>query len=233
MEFGLDWGRARPDKDVARVAWNQSWETDLEQYYSAVKRGHIQGIHIPQHVQNFFRGPKQNIELALLQQTKHVGKLQQDIRNFALPKLAIEDLEDNWRSLNPTRREQLILLAFYKASTSSPDMEHHRKWCPEMTIANIAANDGKYFMDLLTTLITRRSDAPDAEVVHFPNPTVDYLLGSPGINAMGETMKRYALSNRTYFISLVVWRILLAFVSPSQLIFTNYLVDRFLNLVRS
>ncbi|KJA22125.1 hypothetical protein HYPSUDRAFT_665697 [Hypholoma sublateritium FD-334 SS-4] len=216
MQFGLDWGRTRPDKDVARVAWNKSWETDLEQYYSALKKGHIKGINIPLHVQNFVRGPAQKIELALLQQTRHVGRLQKDIRNFALPKLAIEDLENKWRLLDPTRREQLILLAFYKASTSSPDMEHHRKWCPEMTIAKIAANDGKYFIDLLTTLVTQRSDALEAEVVNFPNPMFDYLLRTLGIDATGERMKRYALSNRTYFISLVGWRILLAFFNLDE-----------------
>ena len=221
MQFGLDWGRARPDKDAARVAWNQSWESDLQYYYGAVKNGHIKGIHVPQHVQNFSRGPTQMMELGLLQQTKHINKLQQDIRDFALPKLAIEDLEENWKSLDPTRREQLILLAFYKASTSSPDMERHRQWCPEMIIAHISANDGKYFMDLLTTIITQRSDTPDPEVINFPNPTFDYLLGSPGVRALGEIIRRQAESNRTYFISLVVWRILLAFVSPSQFSLPN------------
>ncbi len=88
--------------------------------------------------------------------------------------------------------------------------------CPEMTIANISANDGKYFMDLLTKLITQRSDAPDSEVINFQNPTFDYLLGSSGVRALGEIVRRYAESNRTYFISVVVWRILLAFVGPSH-----------------
>ncbi len=104
----------RPDKKKAPAEWNKSWETDLGHYYSGLKSG-------------FCPPPKASPFLQKTHATKREGhgisfscgnagslQTQKDIRQFALPKLAADDLEEGWYSLDSKRATKWFLRRFVR-----------------------------------------------------------------------------------------------------------------------
>lgn len=81
-----------------------------------------------------------------------------------------------------------------------------------MTVADISIDNGQPFIGLLEAIITEDPGAIPQQVVRFPNEDVDYVLGDPSVQAM-QAVVRHVHLNRTYFISLVAWRILLEMAS--------------------
>lgn len=213
MNFTFEWNDERPDKKTAPAAWNKSWESDLRQYYSGLNSGYFPPPKASPFLQKLMQLSEQDMQFAVLRETRVLCKLQKDIRQFALPKLAADGLEESWYALDSQRRDDVILQALCKSVGDSIDMEFYRTWCPEMTVENLGKEKGRYFIDLLKDIITEDPDVTDAQVVHVPNPIVEHCMwGDPSYEACGKVFDRRVRLNRTTLISLVVWYILLTLV---------------------
>ena len=169
IDFFFEWDVHRPDMKKAPAEWNKSWESDLGQYYSGLKSGFCPPPKASPFLQKLMQLSAKDMEFPFLAETRVLCRLQNDIRQFALPKLAADDLEEGWYSLDSKRRDEVILEALCKAVGDSTDMEFHRVWCPEMTIANLGKDNGRVFIDLLQIVINEDPDVTNAQVVHFPN----------------------------------------------------------------
>ena len=196
----------RPDKHVDRSAWNKSWEDDLKQYKS-LRPALLGSISIPTEIRKYARS--QISQTGLAKQTRSICILQQDIRNYALPRLATDDFEGKWKELNSNRRKEVLLEALYKTSCAGPDMEDYRKWCPEMTLPSLSAENGRLFIDMLKKIITDDPTRQRTEPISFSHSMVNQIFR----HDLFESIKPLLESSRCYFISLTVWRITLAFVS--------------------
>lgn len=192
----------RPDKHIDRSAWNKSWEDDLKRY-ELLPHDVFANVGISTERRKFNDALTPQSRLWLEKQTQHICVLQQDIRNYALPRLATDDLEAKWNKLDLDRRKEILLEALYQTSCVAHDMENYRKWCPEMTLPNLSANNGRLFIDLLKEILP---DDPTKQPIIFMHPTIDLISRYKSL----EPLKPAIESNRCYFISMTVWRILLA-----------------------
>lgn len=133
----------RSDKRVDQSAWNKSWEDDFKRYES-LPPDIFDDVGIPTKIRTSIDARFPQTRRSLEKQTRDICVLQQDIRNYALPRLATDDFEGKWKELDPDRRKEILHEALYKPSCAGPDMEDHRRWCPEMTIPNLSAELGGF-----------------------------------------------------------------------------------------
>jgi hypothetical protein len=195
----------RPDKNTDRKAWNKSWEDDLKQY-EIWERFDPPHITLPPEYTRFRETMLPKTRLVLERHTKDICSLQEDIRGFALSQ---EGLEEKWKGLSDLQREDLILAAIVTTCCIGPDMEDFRKWCPEITLATMGKTKGQGFMDLLTMIVTHDPGKAIRKPISFKNKVLERNWDHPLLQSQRENI----ISNRCYFISLFVWRVLLALVS--------------------
>jgi hypothetical protein len=195
----------RPDKNIDRKAWNKSWEDDLKQY-EVWERFDLPYIALPPEFTQHTETVLAETRLVLERHTKDICSLQEDIRGFALSQ---DGLEEKWKGLSDLQREDLILAAIVVTCCIGPDMEDFRKWCPEITLATMGKTKGQGFIDLLTIIVTHDLGKPITKPISFKNKALERNWGHPLLQSQRESIN----SNRCYFISLFIWRTLLALVS--------------------
>jgi hypothetical protein len=199
---------ARPDKHTDRVAWNKSWEDELNEDYKW-QSDNCPFIPSPELTQ-FTLSSHAQLNLTLEKHSKEISRLQDDIQNFVRGK---DDLEEKWRDLKDGERLDIILTALFTTSCIGPDMESYRKCCPDITLAKIGGRKGQGFIDLLGVFITSDSSKPRKKPIYFKDAVVDRYNGgtSPGAQALRAGID----SHRSYFISFFIWRVLLTLASLS------------------
>ncbi|KAF8889365.1 hypothetical protein BD779DRAFT_341465 [Infundibulicybe gibba] len=210
----FDTARKRPNKDTDRLRWNQSWEKDLRDSYRAFAR--LKNFSPPQQPrshQEAISAAEPHLRLYLHRQTRDICTLQTDLYNKAIQHIASEGLEDEWLKTAQARKEELVLEALYRASGAGPNMEDFRKWCPEATIAYLAGNGGRNFLDLLKKHIPENTGVELTEPIYIPNTSVDRLINSqPQFRTMAAGMRLH----RSYFLTMVLWRMILAFYGDDE-----------------
>jgi len=202
----------RPNKDEDPVAWNKDWEEELRQLYflthDDLKNMQL-GMRVPEELMNsaeeVLQLEKQNVGTALLQN---------DIRKFALAKMATDNFEREFRSLGTSIRRDLFLEALCKTANIG-DMEGRRRWCPEITLSNLADDGGRGFLEILQTIMTEDATIERSEPIHILNPLMERFWTL--FNIKSKEVKQSFQSHRSYFISMLIWRILLAFVSRATI----------------
>lgn len=144
--------------------------------------------------------------LSVVLWAKEVYEMQCDLAAMAALKFATEDFEQHWAELLLKDRKELVLEGIWRAGCI-PDLEERRLWCPEITISNLAYNDGRGYVKLLTQLMPSDLDRQHTEPIMIPHPKVEELL--KGSSSESAYLTRLG---RCYFMTLSVWQIFLAFV---------------------
>jgi len=204
----------RPNKDEDPVAWNKDWEEELRQLY-VLAHGDIKNVRLAMGVPVKLTTSAEEI-LQIEKQNGGTALLQNDIRGFALARMATDDFERKFKSLETSSRRDLILEALWKtANIGAGDMEGRRRWCPEMTLSNLADNGGRGFLEILGTIMTEDPTIDRSEPVHILNPLIERFWTL--LNIRSKDVKQEFQSHRSYFISMFIWRTLLAFVSKATI----------------
>jgi hypothetical protein len=210
MSF-LNLSKSRPNKHTDRTHWNSSWEHDLKIWqtfertlpdlYLEDRRVHAHGV---------------RTESVLLRGLEYIKldiiRLQLDLHHKAVIRMATRDFAEEWTALSVRSRETHLLEALYRVSNAGPDMEDHRKWCPELTLQAFA-QEGRPYIDLLELFVNSAIvTVKDKKIVtFFPHPVVDKVFALAE-DLQGSTFALKMRLDRALFITMFLWRTLLAFV---------------------
>ncbi|KAF8957199.1 hypothetical protein BDZ97DRAFT_1847730 [Flammula alnicola] len=205
---------SRPDKNKDRAGWNASWEQELKITYEAMERfaaapsaTNTKGSN----TQKLAASMSPYLALHEERVTRDICKLQEDLVRRWLECMSSDNFERKWKELTQKRREELVLEGLYQASTTGPDMERHRRWCPDMTLENLAGNGGQGYIDMLMKLIPDDVGAKITEPTMIPHTGLErYYMKAEG--STPPEIRKY----RAYFMDLTLWRILLAFYGQSE-----------------
>jgi hypothetical protein len=186
--------QSRPSKHTDRIHWNESWERDLKKSNYASSRRVI----------SYTPGSDDLADVA----TSEVCQLQQDLCEYAVRHITDDDFAEQWKTLPQPRREELVLNALFQTSCAEPNVENYRQWCPEMTIAYLASNDGRGLLSLLLGILPEDLQETFIEPIVVNHAGVDQLLKNKKFRASATRYRKH----RTYFISMVLLHVILAFV---------------------
>jgi hypothetical protein len=151
-----------------------------------------------------------------------ICKLQHDLAKRAVPELVVEGFEDRWLAAGAARREELVLDALAKTCAIDEELERHRFYCPDLTVRAMEKNEGRGYIAMLKALLPSQGSEVTSPI-HVENRAVlEMFKAKPtDLKERPKTQVQVLLLTRTYFLSLVVWHTLLAFVSlpthPSSL----------------
>lgn len=200
---------SRPDMHTNKRGWNKSWEDDLHQYDTLALEG-AKGVVHPRlhHLPN-----NTTLTLEMEKAMNYVIDLQSRIRAVALMRLATDDFELKFKSMDSSLREDLILEGFYLACCSSPEIEISRSWCPEMTIRHLSQNGGKGYLDILMKIVESDPSTSSNQPILFSHSTFDNIYSFENSGDMFIRMQE----TRCHFISVVVWTIIQKIVSLNTL----------------
>ncbi|KAH8107200.1 hypothetical protein BXZ70DRAFT_1004070 [Cristinia sonorae] len=201
------------DKYTHRVLWNQHWEKELK-VYETFQQGKLPDPpfdHKAAAVTNrLFVFKSSDFDSF----RRNIATLQADARGFALAHLTKDQFADKWTSLSPQTRMDHVLEALFQTCTSPLELEAYRTYCPDMTLEGLG-REPRAFLDLLAVLV----NGTDGELTTFPHPTVNLLLEtwerSSAYCSDAVTFEKLRL-DRMFFVSMVLWRILLSFYGKDQ-----------------
>ena len=186
--------QSRPNKHADRIHWNESWERELKKSNYASSRRVI----------SYTPGSDDSADVAI----SEVCQLQHDLCEYAVRHITDDDFAVQWKTLPQTRREELVLDALFQASCAEPNVENYRQWCPEMTMAYLASNDGRGLLSLLLGILPEDLEETFVEPIVVDHAGVDQLLKNKKFRASATRYRKH----RTYFISMVLFYVILAFV---------------------
>lgn len=207
------WTERRPDIHKSTLAWEASWQHDLDQNFRSM-------AHFPSGTLSLMTssitgriGDDQTL-LHLQREARSLCKLQFDLASEAARRSLEESFDEGWKALSPLQRQDFVLEGLVR-TMSLPDMEERRKWCPESTLKNLNAQGGEGYLRLLSQLKPENLDAPAVEPILIPHEVADRVMTpsaekqqEPGIKTM---LRSYKIS-RTYCLTTLVWNIFLAYV---------------------
>ena len=198
----------RPNKHADRIHWNESWERELKKSNYASSR----------RVTVSYAAGSDDSDVA----TSEVCQLQHDLCEYAVRHITDDDFTAQWKTLPQTRREELVLNALFQASCAEPNVENYRQWCPEMTIAYLASNEGRGLLALLLGILPEDLQETFVEPIVVDHAGVNQLLRNKKFRASAPRYRKH----RTYFMSLVLFHVILAFVrigpsvhSPGRIVY--------------
>lgn len=186
---------SRPDKDTERVLWNESWERDLKANYAVIRRKG--GILSPP-------GPLDQVGLV---EPSKVCQLQQDLCEYAVRHLTNDKFAEKWKGHPREQRDEVLLEALFQACAVE-NLESHRVWCPEMTIAYLGGNGGRGLLGLLLESLPEDIEQAFLEPKFVSHPEVDHLLQYKQFSASAARIKL----QRAHFMTTVLLHTLLSFV---------------------
>jgi len=199
----------RPSKDEDPVGWNEHREEELWLLYGDdVDHEDVENMRQGMRVVERLTSAEETLQIE--RQNGGIVLLQKDIRNFTLARMATDNFEREFKFLDTASRRQLVLEALCSTATIG-DLETRGRWCPEITLANLADDGGRGFFEILETIMTADPTVDRTEVVHVLNPLMDRCWTL--LDVTSKEIKERFQSHRDYFISMVIWRILLTFVS--------------------
>lgn len=150
------------------------------------------------------------MDLQIERDVRDICKLQDDLVRLAVERMSCDDFEKRWKELPQARREAIALEGLTRASKIGPDMEMHRKWCPEMTIEFLAGNGGQNYIDLLMKLVPDDIGVKITEPTMIPNEKLEKVINIMCRALLPPSVIR---TYRAYFMDITLWSMLLAFVS--------------------
>jgi hypothetical protein len=204
---------SRPDKEIDRKGWNKSWETEVSKIFNPNRTPLALLDTLSAGEISLLRANGSQTSMNVIAKTKEICALQQDLVQLAVRSFGYDDLEAKWKAFTQAKREELVLEGLYVASCAGPDMEDRRRWCPEMTVQNLAGHGKNGFINLLKVHL------PDDEItdditkpIFLPNSSFDAMMRvSSGDELVLRLADDYRLA-RCYFISMTLWSTLNAFV---------------------
>ncbi|KAK7463072.1 hypothetical protein VKT23_007658 [Stygiomarasmius scandens] len=215
---------SKPSYKKDRIAWNKAWEREHDALYgSELNLRLIPGRPV---VGLFDSLPDIMYELAMqdsLVQNTHVIQsqiciLQRDLSKKVSQRYAEDDFVHKWtQKCTPKERENWILEGLVRTCESSPDLEDHRRYCPEITMARLNNHSGKGFLNLLEKLTLQDIEKVPDDVKMVPNPIWE-AMNSEGQNTRPGRRMLQRVNNiqRTAFLTYFVWNTLLAFYGERE-----------------
>lgn len=206
---------SRPDKNKDCAGWNASWERELRELYAAMELRNSGESWDTNNYTQFTPLMLPSEAIYAERETHAICELQEDLVSMALERMTIDNFEKKWKALAQKDREALVLEGLWKASSAGPDMECHRIYCPEMTVENLAGNDGQTYLDLLMKLVPDDIGGRITEPTLIANEVLDrfYTKSRESSEESTKVMPLMMQRGRAYFMDMTLWCILFAFVS--------------------
>ncbi|KAL1729144.1 hypothetical protein EV714DRAFT_273929 [Schizophyllum commune] len=136
---------------------------------------------------------------------KNVLDLQNDIALKAAQRLACDDLERKWTAFTPEERREYCLEGLYMASTQyGADLGFNRKWCPDLTLDRLSSTPTTY-LSLLRRFVPEDLEHTITDLIVIEDAAVNRLIQN-----VPKIMVDRWQCDRMFYLSMVVWRILLA-----------------------
>lgn len=208
-----------PSFNVDRIRWNRVWENELNKIYgsrdipSYTGSSAIDGVGM-RSMWNHLAASDATVQ-TINTMVKEVATLQRDLSRKAALRFAEDNFESKWKSCTPETREKWILEGLVRTCQASPDFEERRKACPEVTLLRLNKANGQPFLNLLQALCLENIDEVPSNPKPLPSDSFDRMNGHKlNIQNPGRQLVQLAeLTQRTYFLVMFVWNVLLAFVS--------------------
>lgn len=191
------------------ISWNKSRERELSDLYPAPPTS-IRGWFTTQSDQTLSlsrAGALAGSTTSYIHGiTKDLSVLQRDLSNdFS----QYGDFESKWRALTQTRREEIVLEGISSAYNATPAMARYARWCPELTLKNLATEGPDDFIGLVKkSLLDDLSDDLQPPVL-VSNRAFDELLVIPRLpenQCLRILVDKYRLE-RGYFLTFALWNI--------------------------
>ncbi|KAF7978206.1 hypothetical protein HWV62_1432 [Athelia sp. TMB] len=208
----------RPSLKSDPDGWERAWQSDLERKYPAYRKRMPSMVSDLRPLAAMMMDPSGRGNAAA--RYKELFTLQADLTKKAAEKCATEDFEGEWKRSKPTERKRHYMAALV-AVCEIPDMEDQRTYAPEVTLKAFEAGGGQGYLNILRRLVASHSAN---NFVHLENPLIESMLGiEPPVDTSGEQpsdpmihLQKSFITNRTLFITLVIWNILLSFYGESE-----------------
>ncbi|KAF7794724.1 hypothetical protein EIP86_005862 [Pleurotus ostreatoroseus] len=205
----------RPDMHTSRLAWEQSWEEDLNFSYHPSVLEHRSLIDM-----DLYKGLEDIIASdatahVLHEYVRHICNRQWELAKETAQRFAEDDFERVWLSQSHEERCEVVMEGIYR-TMCLPTMERGRRFCPDSTLSCLASNQGRTYIDMLKAALPRNIDAASCEPLYFPHPIVDHVLS---LTAEDEkkpeavALRRLLRFCRTYCLTNLLLIILRTFVS--------------------
>jgi hypothetical protein len=200
---------AGPDMQTDPKAWERDWDRKLLAIYGPRGGAKSAMEDVLAMMANIPVAPD-----ALSSMWDSVCKLQHDLAKRAVPELVVDGFEDRWIGAGAARREELVLNALVQMCAIDEEVERDRLWCPDLTVCAMEKSNGRGYVALLKSLLPSQGSEVTSPI-HVENRAVLDAFGAKPADLRGRptTQVQVLLLSRTYFLSLVVWNTLLAFVS--------------------
>ncbi|KAJ7279963.1 hypothetical protein C8J57DRAFT_118138 [Mycena rebaudengoi] len=218
MNFG-DFLAKSPSFAEDRRQWNAVWERDLAkifgsgvEIYSALEMKSSITDGFPA---EFYDELLTDSGVASMHSwTSHICSLQHSLSLKSLQRFVEDDFETRWMlGCSPKEREEFILEGLVRTCELSAYYESYRQWCPELSLERLNRDSGRGFIELLEQLY----QVPE-EYRTVPNAVFEKIIGINGPNThRGRVYFQTFLEvRRTYFLTWVVWQVLLVIYGESQ-----------------
>ncbi|KAJ7652705.1 hypothetical protein DFH06DRAFT_1299495 [Mycena polygramma] len=148
-----------------------------------------------------------------------IHTLQLDLMAKASEKIVADRFEACWMKHSPHEREEFILEGLVATCGLSSSYEDWRAWCPELTLKRLNDRSGEGYINIMHDLTLPASrkpkEVPDSYMTIL-NAVFDTMI-SPTAHPGSVMLQRMIQGQRTYFLTMVVWHVLLIFYGePTQ-----------------
>ncbi|PSR79185.1 hypothetical protein PHLCEN_2v7156 [Hermanssonia centrifuga] len=198
---------------TSRQAWDDACTKDLEDTWKIYARLPSMATVIPTGAAAQLINSDETF-LYMLEETRMICGLQQDLAKWASRRFAEDGFERRWKALAAGDRKNVILEGLYR-TMCLPDMDDRRNFCPDSTSEYLTSQNGDAFLRMLKEFLPAGRNAVISEPIHIPHPIVDRLLtlspadeAKPGLKVAIQLHR----SQRTYCLTTIVWNTCLAFV---------------------
>ncbi|KDQ10881.1 hypothetical protein BOTBODRAFT_57782 [Botryobasidium botryosum FD-172 SS1] len=208
----------RPSLASQPDAWERAWQADLDRKFPSYRKRMPSIVSDMRPLGQMMMSPSGVVSAT--ERHNELCTLQADLTKMASDKCATEDFEGAWKRCSAVDRQHHYMVAMAKVC-EIPDMEDQRTYAPEVTLKGFQAGGGQGYLDLLRKLMLQKFGR---HFVHVENPLIESMLGvSMPLDTSAELptdplvfVQKGFITNRTIFITLVVWNILLSFYDRNE-----------------
>ncbi|KAJ3553055.1 hypothetical protein NM688_g3822 [Phlebia brevispora] len=209
--------RPRPDRDHSRLAWENSWAQDLDEFYSPQRplSSYRRFVDLP-----ISKPLLETVDTEITRQHRMVREicdLQTELVHAVVNKWTNDDFEKKWKRADEGRRKDVILEGIVRACKCVDWMESKRGLCPDITLRVLSSSNGDGYLQVLRKIMPHTPPSSSfviIEPIHVPHPIIDHMLHLTDIESQQAGYRvwtRTSQLSRTYFITMTVWNIFLTF----------------------
>jgi len=209
----LNLTKVRPNKHAQRSKWNESWENDMKIWQTFAQRPPNLTYTEDSASRTYRLLTQASMAKDLERVRSDILDLQSDARRRIIMRLASNNFAENWASTPLQKRKEYILEAIYKTSSAGLDFEDYRKWCPEITVEGLGGHPQAYLKLLMFFVESEIKVKGETQLTYFPHPVVDSIFRR--IESYDAVAVSKFKMDRTLYITMILWRVYLAFVSTS------------------